>query len=383
MSLAGRQLASQRATLRGFGQKVSAPHCRPLICRRQLSLTAPLARNCTTDARLAQDTSGTAPSKHHEKEAILLQRYKAHDAAITATLVLQDAGDTKEVVTASLDKSLALWRLQDASLPDAAPSTSGVSEVVRLSPEVAPIFSLVADSQALGDSHNQVFCGNLAKSVVAWEPPDSQLIPKVHLNSHTGWVRGLATSRRWLFSCSCNFLCQWDMARAVPRKVNQVKLFTGDIQGLCTGRDKVFACTSKGAIRAWNIGKKGELSEAGAREKAHKDRVTAILWHKNFLYSISYDGCIKMWDGTNLELVMEVKKAHDGQRIQCGAIAPDGFLYTGGDDKLVRRWRLGSLMPAEADTLFCHNYNVRSLSAGRRDLLVSGDSSGEIAIWQV
>ncbi len=50
-------------------------------------------------------------------------------------------------------------------------------------------------------------------------------------------------------SCSCNFLCQWDMARAVPRKVNEVKLFTGDIQGLCTGRDKVFACTSKGAIR--------------------------------------------------------------------------------------------------------------------------------------
>ncbi len=89
--------------------------------------------------------------------------------------------------------------LQDESLPDATPSTSGVSEVVRLSPDVAPIFSLVADSHALGDSHNQVFCGNLAKSVVAWEPPDSQLIPKVHLNSHTGWVRGLATSRRWLF----------------------------------------------------------------------------------------------------------------------------------------------------------------------------------------
>ncbi len=40
-----------------------------------------------------------------------------------------------------------------------------------------------------------------------------------------------------------------------------------------------------------------------------------------------------MWDGTNLELVMEIKKAHDGQRIQCGAIGPDGFLYTGGDDK--------------------------------------------------
>ena len=89
--------------------------------------------------------------------------------------------------------------MQDATLPDSPPASTGVSEVVRLTPKVAPIFSLVADSKALGDTHNQVFCGNLAKSVVAWEPPDPDLIPKVHLNSHTGWVRGLATSRQWLF----------------------------------------------------------------------------------------------------------------------------------------------------------------------------------------
>ena len=59
-----------------------------------------------------------------------------------------------------------------------------------------------------------------------------------------------------------------------------------------------------------------------------------MLWHKNFLYSVSYDGSVKMWDATNLELVMEVKKAHDGQRIKCGAVGPDGCLYTGGDDKV-------------------------------------------------
>lgn len=86
--------------------------------------------------------------------------------------------------------------------------------------------------------------------------------------------------------------------------------------------------------RAWNIGKKGELSEAGVREKAHKDRITTILWHKNFLYSLGYDGSVKMWDANKLELVMEVKKAHEGQRIQCAAVAPDGCLYTGGDDKV-------------------------------------------------
>lgn len=83
------------------------------------------------------------------------------------------------------------------------------------------------------------------------------------------------------------------------------------------------------------------------REKAHKDRVTAIVWHKNFLYSVSYDGTVKMWDATNLELVMEVKKAHKGQRIQCASIGPDGFLYTGGDDK-VRPFSTASSLPNPA-----------------------------------
>lgn len=51
--------------------------------------------------------------------------------------------------------------------------------------------------------------------------------------------------------------------------------------------------------------------------------------------------------------------------------------------QLVRRWELGTLNPSEADTLHCHHYAVRSLSAGNKDVLVSGDSSGEIAVWKV
>ena len=86
--------------------------------------------------------------------------------------------------------------------------------------------------------------------------------------------------------------------------------------------------------RAWDISKKGELKEAAVREKAHKDRVTAILWHKGFLYSMSYDGYIKMWDANTMELVTDVKNAHNSQRVQCAAIGPDNHLYTGGDDKV-------------------------------------------------
>ena len=118
----------------------------------------------------------------------------------------------------------------------------------------------------------------------------------------------------------------------------------------CAMKSKPAHLLHSSAHRAWNIAKNGELSEAGAREKAHKDRITSIVWHKNFLYSVSYDGTVKMWDATNLELVMEIKKAHDGQRVQCGAVGPDGFLYTGGDDK-VSTWQQHARQTISAQNL--------------------------------
>ena len=39
------------------------------------------------------------------------------------------------------------------------------------------------------------------------------------------------------------------MSRAVPRHVRDIKLFTGDILGLCTGNNRLFACTSRGSIK--------------------------------------------------------------------------------------------------------------------------------------
>ncbi len=88
-----------------------------------------------------------------------------------------------------------------------------------------------------------------------------------------------------------------------------------------------------GLRRAWAVGKKGELEPAGARGKAHRDRVTGLAAAGGFLYSVSYDGTVKMWDAASLELVMEERGAHAGGRLHCAAAAADGHLYTGGDDK--------------------------------------------------
>ncbi len=62
--------------------------------------------------------------------------------------------------------------------------------------------------------------------------------------------------------------------------------------------------------------------------------MTALLAHAGFLYSASYDGAVKMWDADTMELVQDVKRAHEGGRINCATIGADGNLYTGGDDKV-------------------------------------------------
>ena len=59
--------------------------------------------------------------------------------------------------------------------------------------------------------------------------------------------------------------------------------------------------------------------------------------------------------------------------------------------QLVRRWELAlleapdcSVLEAtDCSALFCHHYPVRVLAAGKHDTLVSGDSSGELAVWTV
>lgn len=50
--------------------------------------------------------------------------------------------------------------------------------------------------------------------------------------------------------------------------------------------------------------------------------------------------------------------------------------------QLVRRWDPQLLLPA-ASPLLCHHHSVRTLAAGGRELLVSGDKNGEVALWKV
>lgn len=326
-----------------------------------------------------------------QREAVLCQRFSAHTSALTTALVLTDTDDQQQIVTASLDKSVALWSATNSGqLPAASCGPCCLGEVgaaLRITLPGAPVFSLALDSEATGSGLRQVFAGTSAKSVLSWEPPQSQPVENVALGGHTGWVRALATQGKWLFSCSCNVVRVWDMSRAVPRMVDEAASFTGDIVAATTGNGRLFTAGANGALRCWAIDSKtGHLTLVTANEHAHSDRVPGLAWRGGFLYTASADGYVRMWDA-GLDLVTSVRDAHGGKKVNCLAIGPDGVVYTGGDDKLVRRWQSGvcpqGLMAEAAPPLYCHHAPVRTLAAGRNHTLVSGDKRGDVAVWRI
>jgi pleiotropic regulator 1 len=58
----------------------------------------------------------------------------------------------------------------------------------------------------------------------------------------------LLTALIWR-SAGCNTLRQWDLTRAVPRLVRDVKLAKGDIMGIATRKGHVYTCGADGSIR--------------------------------------------------------------------------------------------------------------------------------------
>jgi WD40 repeat protein len=286
-----------------------------------------------------------------------------------------------------LDKTLIQTTIQGCDLDGTTRHTQ------RLEVPGAPVFSLTrAQPLATGGADSpkkqhpprpSVWAGLAAKDIVSWDPAAGALNSKVRMNGHTGWVRSLATSGKWLFSCGCNHLRQWDTTLAVPKEVHRETLATGDILRIATGGGRVFTAGADGSLRSWLLPKAGHMQPGISREKAHEgQRVTALAYHAGMVYTVSYDGMIKAWDAESLNLVMEVRAAHDGARIQCATIGSDGYLYTGGDDALVRRWDVVELSPA-SEPLHVHGSSVRVLAAGSKDCLLSGDASGEVAVWSL
>jgi hypothetical protein len=59
--------------------------------------------------------------------------------------------------------------------------------------------------------------------------------------------------------------------------------------------------------------------------------VLVVTFHMpaSLVCSVSYDGSVKCWNPETLDLIVAARHAHNDERVQCMAVGPDGWLYTG------------------------------------------------------
>lgn len=280
-------------------------------------------------------------------------------------------------MTASLDNTVAYWSLHQLELHKSRLDSARISSN-------CPVLAMTGDSDRAKDGSISVYCGRAkANDILCWDhPPNSGFNPRVVLNDQSGWVRDLASIDRWMFSVDCNNLRQWDLSWAMPRHVRDTSLFKGDILCITCGSNKVFAGVSDGSIHSWEIAKTGELIYSSVC-KAHRDRVTALVWNDGVLFSAGTDGSIRSWSEADLDPIGTFNDAHDGARVNCLAIGPDGVLYSGGEDQgLIKRWNGKRLFPCQ-QPLYCHKSPVRVLNFGNMNSLIAGDAKGVVSIWRV
>ena len=233
-------------------------------------------------------TQRESPRKNQENEALLCRMFRAHEAPVTAAVVVADNESQQHIVTSSLDRSLAYWRLHQVGLD------TNKLEAARIACG-RPVLSITGNTERVKDGVNSVYCGRTGgeNEIVCWDPPKAGFHPRVMLGPHGGWVRDLKSQGRWMFSCDCNTLRQWDLSWSNPRHLRNVSLYKGDILSIAVGGEKVFVGVSDGSIHSWDIQQNGKLVPA-ATCQAHKGRINAIVWDDGVLYSAGNDGHLKV-----------------------------------------------------------------------------------------
>ncbi|KAD6119339.1 hypothetical protein R6Q59_025378 [Mikania micrantha] len=118
----------------------------------------------------------------------------------------------------------------------------------------------------------------------------------------------------------------------------------------------------------------------------HLDTVSALALSDDglYLYSVSWDKTLKVWQTTDFKCIESVAGAHDDS-INALALSSNGDVYTGSTDKKIKIWRKTS----EGDhhtlvsTLEKHKSGVNALALSTdQTILYSGGSDRLIVVWE-
>ncbi|EEF47604.1 F-box and wd40 domain protein, putative [Ricinus communis] len=115
----------------------------------------------------------------------------------------------------------------------------------------------------------------------------------------------------------------------------------------------------------------------------HADAVTSLAVNNGFIYSVSWDKCLKIWRASDLRCLESVKAHEDA--INAVVVSVNGTVYTGSADCKIRVWAkpLDGKKHTLVATLEKHKSAVNALALNDDgSVLFSGACDRSILVWE-
>lgn len=286
-----------------------------------------------------------------------------HDEAVSA---LAFDGSARQIISASWDRTLRFWPLEQLTSPGAMMNLPRANDHLH--------------TVAFSPSGDMLASAGRDRTVRVIEPLTSEVLATLH--GHTNAVNAARFSPDGMAIASASFdstVRLWSVVNGAP-----IATLEGPGDALWTlsfspAGDRLYAAGASGVVASWEY---PSLAPSLAF-KAHDQRIIKIVLSPDgaTLATCTRDGTAALWDART-GAPLHTLKGHRSDVFDA-VFSQDGKrLYTGSRDQTVRVWDVaqGELL----DTLPCRGHFITSLDItpdGTR--LAAGSWYGEMMLWDL
>jgi WD40 repeat protein len=210
------------------------------------------------------------------------------------------------------------------------------------------------------------------------------------LVGHEQGITGVAfgASRRIVSSSADGSARLWDLSTPAPTLPTTLRGHLGSVNAVGVTPDGRFAVTigEDGTVRRWDLSTP-DPGATGRVMRKHRGPVTHVAMHPAGRFAVTGDdnGTLVAWD-----LEAEDPEATASDQVAHEALVTDlvfdrgepPSLYSGSDDRLVRRWRVDADGLHGVQKLAAHTGGVTAIAVGHDARFVaSGGTDGEVWLW--
>ena len=266
------------------------------------------------------------------------QNILAHDATVTAVIT----ADGKTAYSASTDRSIKSWNIEDGAKSNTFEGHSQEVTCLALSP----------DGRVLAS-------GSVDQSVRLWNTLTGMQTRRIP--AHSKPVRALAWSPDGLSLASAGADKLIQVWRADGSPAGTIVSQDDAITSLVWTRDSASILTGdgEGNLKLWNA---RDFTVTG-RHKAHEKSVTSVALRPDGdrIATAGADGRIKIWTYASRNFTL-VKESPPGRTLNAVAWSVDGtMLLTAGADRAIRYWNAADL--SEVRKINAHDAAVTAIVA--------------------